>query len=108
MTTFDHGHLFPPEPNAYELLRKRINPQTPPGHYNFEQFLTWANENGKPPRPIGRFETNPSTAAPSAPPRPPLLPLNLHRQMTEEEQQSLFRLTRSPTTRDDLDAPAGF
>jgi len=34
-------------------------PPRKPGWMNYAEFLEWAERNGKSPRPIGRFETNP-------------------------------------------------
>ena len=63
------------EPSQAELLRRRSHP--PPrksGWLSYDEFLAWAAANGKPTRPIGFFEQNPTrhTTAPDKLPRNPM------------------------------------
>lgn len=48
----------------------KTQPFQPParklGQLTYGEFLEWAAANNKPPRPIGRFETNPPPLSPIA------------------------------------------
>jgi len=99
MTDNDYRPLFPTEPPRQTLERNRLQPPPRKGQISYDEFLTWATASGKSARPIGRFETNPLDRAPSKPPVAKITqPLDIHRNLTETELESLQRLSQSPRT----------
>jgi len=58
--TYDKNGYRNNEPSQADLLRRRSQPPPrKPGWLSYPEFLEWAAANGKPTKPIGRFEQNP-------------------------------------------------
>jgi hypothetical protein len=60
MSNFDDHDQDVKHAAKWPSYRGRFQPpQRKPGWLTYAEFLEWAAANGKSPRPIGRFETNP-------------------------------------------------
>ena len=95
MTRYDDKLLFPIEPNQADLTRRRLQPPSrKAGWMSFDEFLTWAAANNKPPRPIGYFEQNPPGQSSSP---PPLVKNPRTTELTDETLlASLDRVSKTP------------
>jgi len=95
MTSYSAPYLFPDEPPQNELLRRRLQPPSrKAGWMSFDEFLTWAAANNKPPRPIGYFEQNPPGQSSSP---PPLVKNPRTTELTDETLlASLDRVSKTP------------
>ena len=105
MTSYSAPYLFPDEPPQNELLRRRLQPPSrKAGWMSFDEFLTWAAANNKPPRPIGYFEQNPPGQSSS--PRPTAANPRSTEFTDEELIASMSRAARNDRTCDLLTNPS--